>query len=369
MVMNKKGNSQDFFHRLDEIGKTIKRSYLYKMVSKFLSVACSIILVILLIIGGMMFFYKMQAKSYEKKGMEYTAPFGLYTIISPSMEPNVSVYDVVVAVDSDVSKIKVGDVITFISTWDMNYGVNVTHRVVAISKNENGEYQLTTKGDNNNTPDGSYVTQNNLIGKVVGRVPQLGRLQFFLATKMGWFIVVFIPALLIIIVDVVKIFRLYVLKSKIDSVKNPKEALKEALGETDEVKEEVKKTPDVVKPNVSVANPTVVSPEKGPVVKETTPKVEIPVLANDVKSDKEDITDKLELPRIDESGKVKENTAPLPIVRSSEQSNSIDDLSNIEMPKPKTEETIALPVLKNSNSGKVEAVHKPLERRKLKRRD
>jgi len=356
MVMNKKGNSQDFFHRLDEIGKTIKRSYLYKLVSKFLSVVCSIILVILLIIGGMMFFYKMQAKSYEKKGMEYTAPFGLYTIISPSMEPNVSVYDVVVAVDSDVSKIKVGDVITFISTWDMNYGVNVTHRVVAISKNENGEYQLTTKGDNNNTPDGSYVTQNNLIGKVVGRVPQLGRLQFFLATKMGWFIVVFIPALLIIIVDVVKIFRLYVLKSKIDSVKNPKDALKEALGENteDEIKEEV----NITKPEVSVASPK----------KESSPKVEIPVLVSDIKNEKEDITERIELPRIDESGKVKENTIPLPVVRSNEENNNIDDLSDIEMPRPKTEETIALPVL-NNNSKNVTTVHKPLERRKLKRRD
>ncbi len=363
--MNKKGNSQDFFHRLDEIGKTIKRSYLYKLVSKFLSVVCSIILVILLIIGGMMFFYKMQAKSYEKKGMEYTAPFGLYTIISPSMEPNVSVYDVVVAVDSDVSKIKVGDVITFISTWDMNYGINVTHRVVAISKNENGEYQLTTKGDNNNTPDGSYVTQNNLIGKVVGRVPQLGRLQFFLATKMGWFVVVFIPALLIIIVDVVKIFRLYVLKSKINSVKNPKEALKEALGEkTEDIKEEANN----VKPNVSTVNPTnptIVSPKK-----ETIPEVvDVPMLVSENRNEKEDVIDKIELPRIDESGKVKENTIPLPIVRSNEKIVNVDDLSSIEMPKPRTEETIKLPVLNSDNNGKVETQHRPLERRKLKRRD
>ncbi len=364
MVMNKKGNSQDFFHRLDEIGKTIKRSYLYKLVSKFLSVICSIILVILLIIGGMMFFYKMQAKSYEKKGMEYTAPFGLYTIISPSMEPNVSVYDVVVAVESDVSKIKVGDVITFISTWDINYGVNVTHRVVAISKNENGEYQLTTKGDNNNTPDGSYVTQNNLIGKVVGRVPQLGRLQFFLATKMGWFIVVFIPALLIIIVDVIKIFRLYVLKSKIDSVKNPKDALREALGEN--TTEEVKTDANVVKPDVSVVSPTVVNPTVVSPKKETVPEIEIPIVASKQEEKKEDTLQELELPRIDESGKVKENTVPLPIVRSNEKIK--EDLSNIEMPKPKTKDDISLPTLKSGESVKVGTTHKPLERRKLKRR-
>ncbi len=311
MIMNKKGKSQEFFHRIDEVCKIIKRTYLYKLVTKFLSAVCTIILIMLIIIGGMMFFFKVQSDSYSKKGMSYTAPFGLYTIISPSMEPNVSVYDVVVAVDCDISDIKVGDIVTFISTWDINYGVNVTHRVVAISKNENGEYQLTTKGDNNSTPDGSYVTQNNLIGKVVGRVPQLGQLQFFLATKMGWFMVVFIPALLIIIVDIVKIFNLYILRGKIDNVKSPKEALKEVPHEDATDKDEIKS------------------------------KDKIPTIMNS-----QDDT--------------------IPLIDNNINNKEVDDKKDIEIPKVK--DNFELPMI-NKNSVDNTNKHKPLERRKLEKRN
>jgi len=222
--MNKKGKEGDIFKQIYDVGKSFKRSYLWKLISKFLSVACTIILIILIIVGSLMFYFNTKTKAYKQKGIEYTPPFGLYTIISGSMEPNVEVYDVVIAADYDISKIKVGDIITFASNWDINFGVTVTHRVVGISKNEKGEYQLTTKGDNNGSKDGGTVTQTNLIGKVVGRIPQLGRLQFFLAKKMGWFMIVFVPALAVIVFDMIKIFKLYVLKNQIDNVKTPKEA-------------------------------------------------------------------------------------------------------------------------------------------------
>ncbi len=217
--MNKKGKMVDFLMRYNKFKNLVKKSYLYKIVSKFLSIVFSIVLVLLIFVGGFMFFFNMKASSYAKKGIEYTPPFGLYTIISGSMEPKVSVYDVVVVMEKDIDKIRVGDIITFISSWDINYGVTVTHRVIGISKNENGEYILYTKGDNNQSPDGSTVTQSNLIGKVVGRLPGLGRLQFFLATKIGWFLVVFIPALAVIIHDIFKILKLYVLKNQIEKVK------------------------------------------------------------------------------------------------------------------------------------------------------
>ncbi len=172
-----------------------------------------------------MFYFNMKAKSCEKQGISYNPPFGLYTVMSGSMVPNINVYDVVLTKEEkDLSKIKVGDIITFISTWDATYGFTITHRVVSISKTEDGEYQFTTKGDFNQEADGAYVTQDNLVGKVVLRIPQLGRVQFFLASKMGWFMIVFIPALGIIIYDVLKIFKLFKIKEKIEVVKDVKSA-------------------------------------------------------------------------------------------------------------------------------------------------
>ncbi|HBA37498.1 MAG TPA: signal peptidase I [Firmicutes bacterium] len=289
--MNKKGNMTDFFHRLNDFTKTAKSTYLYKITSKFLSTACTIILVLLLIVGAFMFYFNMKAKSFENKGQEYTSPFGLYTIISGSMEPNVSVYDVVVSINEDISKIKVGDIITFISTWDFNYGVTVTHRVVDITKNSSGEYQLTTKGDNNQSKDGGIVTQNNLVGKVVGRLPQLGRLQYFLATKMGWFLIVFIPALAIIIFDIIKIFKLYVLKDQIEKVKTRKEALANALKEEPE----------------------------------NNPKEELvyPTIDNGVEASLFE-TAAIDLPIVDTDGKLKEPTLELPVIKGTRKAENND---------------------------------------------
>ncbi len=217
--MNNKGASSSFLTSTRIKINRIKDSYIYRLISKVLSVIGTLVLICLIIIGSLMFYFNAKAKAAEKRGISYVPPFGLYTIISGSMEPSIHVYDVVVSVnEKDLSKIKVGDIITFISTWDVNYGLTVTHRVASVSKNSYGEYQFTTKGDNNQDPDGAVVTQQNFVGKVVARLPYLGRLQFFLATKMGWFMVVFIPALGVIIYDMFKIFKLIVLKRQIDNV-------------------------------------------------------------------------------------------------------------------------------------------------------
>ena len=203
----------------------LKNSFLYRFIKRVLSLISTLLLIGLLVLGGSMFYFNMQAQQAAKKGQQYVPPFGLYTIISGSMEPNISVYDVVLAVDvEDLSTIKVGDVITFVSTWDVNYGTTVTHRVVNINQGENGEYNFNTKGDNNQSVDGATVSNANLVGKVVLRLPQLGRLQFFLATKTGWFIVVFIPALGVIIWDLVKIFRLKMFKGDVNDIKSTEEA-------------------------------------------------------------------------------------------------------------------------------------------------
>ena len=205
----------------------IKNSYVYKLLKKVLSILSTLLLILLLSLGGLMFYFNTKGQAAAKQGMQYVAPFGLYTIISGSMEPVISVYDVVVAVQKDdLSTIKVGDVITFISTWDLNYGTTVTHRVTSVIKNENGDYSFTTKGDANEAQDGAYVTRDNLIGKVIFKLPQLGRIQFFLATKMGWFIIVFVPALAVIIWDIIKIFKLRVLNDSIKTIKSPEESKK-----------------------------------------------------------------------------------------------------------------------------------------------
>lgn len=175
-------------------------NYVFKMFT-------SAIIVILVIIGIFLLYYVISAKVISKQAG--TQPFiSIYTIISPSMAPNINVYDIIIDKKvSDPAEIKVGDIITFISTSSLTKDWTVTHRVVDI-KIINGLYEYTTKGDGNPTVDSAPAPYENVIGKVIMKVPLIGKLQLFLATKMGWIIIVLLPALGVIIYDVMKILKI-----------------------------------------------------------------------------------------------------------------------------------------------------------------
>lgn len=165
------------------------------------------ILILLLLVGAFLVYYfitsRLALKDPSKK-----PDINIFTIVSGSMEPTIKVYDVVIdkAVDNP-EDIKVGDVITFISTSSISEGLLVTHRVQEI-KIVDGKYEFVTKGDFNGTADSDTAKFDNLVGKVIFKIPQLGRIQFFVASKLGWFLVVMLPAFGVIIYDVMKLLRL-----------------------------------------------------------------------------------------------------------------------------------------------------------------
>lgn len=191
-------------------------SYVKRFFRMLFSALSSLAVFVLIIVGGFLIYYFVSIKIYEFKGEQYKPYISLYTIISPSMEPNVKVYDVIIDKRvSDVSEVKVGNIITFISSSVQSQGLIVTHRVSRVLINPDG-VAFKTKGDNNAVEDDGLVYQNQLIGKVMFKIPQLGRIQFLLASKGGWFIVVLLPALGVIIYDVIKLCKLIILKDQID---------------------------------------------------------------------------------------------------------------------------------------------------------
>lgn len=180
--------------------------------AKLLSYA---IIVVLIFLGLFFAYYFVSLKAYQKNPTVNIPRFGLYTIISPSMEPNVKVYDVVVDLNVfNENDIKVGDIITFISRSSISNGLTVTHRVIQIVENENGTKSFITKGDNNTKTDQAPVNFNDIIGKVLFKIPQLGRVQFLLAEKFGWIIIILLPALGVIIYDFIKLFKLLAFNNK-----------------------------------------------------------------------------------------------------------------------------------------------------------
>lgn len=181
----------------------------------------SALLVILVLVGIFLVYYLVSAKKLSTDP-NYEPKLSLYTIVSGSMEPNIRVYDVVLDSSvSDPSSIKVGDVITFKSTASISKDLTVTHRVVDI-KLVNGKYEYVTKGDWNPAIDSDTAKFENVIGKVILRFPQLGRVQFFLSTRMGWFLVVLLPAMGVIVYDIIKLIKLLATKKTAEKIPDDK---------------------------------------------------------------------------------------------------------------------------------------------------
>ncbi len=215
----------------------------FKKVAKFIANVISwTILIILVLIAAFLLYYFVANKIYASKGERFAPAVGLYTIVSPSMTPNLNIYDVIVDVKVDKPEdIHVGDIITFISTSTISKGLTVTHRVVAILETENGiEYR--TQGDNNQTPDTASVAFQNVLGKVFIKIPQLGRVQRFISNSAGWLLVVVLPALFIIISDIVKIIKLSTAKKKVNyALDSEKQKEKKENKQKEEIKKELKR--------------------------------------------------------------------------------------------------------------------------------
>lgn len=182
----------------------------YLIFFKYISTIISwTIFVLLSIIGALLIYYFASSRLYVTKGDKYEPFFSVYTIVSGSMEPTIKVYDVIINTKvNDPKDVKVNDVITFTSTSDISNGKTVTHRVIGIREMDDGGICYVTRGDNNTTEDPSCATYSNVIGKVSAVVPGLGKIQFFLASKFGWLLIIVVPALYIIIKDLLKLFKM-----------------------------------------------------------------------------------------------------------------------------------------------------------------
>ena len=180
------------------------------------SVLSYAIFIFLILIGGTLLLYVADIKIRAAKG-DYSAPvFNAYVVLSGSMLPNIQIKDIVVTKKIPEEKLNVNDIITFISPDPRFGGISVTHRIIEKMYDETqGVYTYRTKGDANNIADSVPVTNANILGKVILKIPKVGYIQEILSSKGGLIILVLIPCLSIISYDIFKIFKKLAGKSKI----------------------------------------------------------------------------------------------------------------------------------------------------------
>lgn len=173
-----------------------------QVLNRILKIISSTIFTLLILIIVVIVFYIVRVNFLASNDKLGEVKINMYTILTQSMYPTIKAGDVIVTYKEDGNKYNKGDVITF--TSPKNGGITITHRIVEVSS-LNGEYSYKTKGDNNNTEDSELINGSNVLGRVIFKVPKAGYVQQFLVTKTGWIVAVILPAMGIVIYDILKV--------------------------------------------------------------------------------------------------------------------------------------------------------------------
>jgi signal peptidase len=129
-----------------------------------------------------------------------TEAIQLFTVRSGSMEPTIPTGSLIfvrpseVYVDGDIITVRTGDQKT------------VTHRVIEVLATDVGP-AYRTKGDNNEEADPVEIRPADVIGKTVLTLSYLGYPVAYAQTRTGFLTLIFIPALLIILSELVTILQ------------------------------------------------------------------------------------------------------------------------------------------------------------------
>jgi signal peptidase len=108
------------------------------------------------------------------------------------------------------TEFKSGEVITFISGNEDNYGETVTHAIYDVKRNDAGEIiGYVTYGVHTGAIDESLVVPESVIAKYVDKVPDGGKFFNFLKTSKGYFLCIFTPFFLLMLYWVIKILLLF----------------------------------------------------------------------------------------------------------------------------------------------------------------
>jgi signal peptidase len=126
-----------------------------------------------------------------------------FTVMSGSMEPTIHVGDVVIDKKIRPLDARPGDVVTFSDPTGRKR--LITHRIRSMRVQGN-TVQVVTKGDANNTVERWTVPANGRIGRVELRVWKLGYPLVYAHSRFGLIGLVALPALLLCLVELRKIW-------------------------------------------------------------------------------------------------------------------------------------------------------------------
>lgn len=157
----------------------------------------------------MMIFTVISSVSFNRNDKKLFG-YRVYVVNTDSMSAtDFDAGDLIFVKEIEPSKLKEGDVITYISQNGDSFGENITHKIRKLTTDAEGNPGFVTYGTTADTDDATIVTYPYVMGKYQFRIPKLGNFFAFLKTPQGYITCIFVPFMLLIIYQGIKCIQLF----------------------------------------------------------------------------------------------------------------------------------------------------------------
>ena len=154
-------------------------------------------------------FVIVQRISGNQSIMEYR----FFTVATGSMKGVYDINDVIAVHDCDPHDLKVGDDIAYLGNRSGLEGKIIVHRIIKIQDSSNGGRVITTKGVNSTNAD-PVITDKQILGIVVGKIPVITQINHIVRSQLGFFALIFCPLVLVIVLEILQTITDYQLDKK-----------------------------------------------------------------------------------------------------------------------------------------------------------
>lgn len=128
--------------------------------------------------------------------------YRLFSVITGSMAPVYEIGDVLLCETVEIEDLKIGDDISYVGDDGTYKNKVITHRIIKIEEDEDGEPLFYTKGIATKTID-PVVRKEQIFGKITKNVTFLSALYKFISKPSGFYIAIFVPLIVLISSEIV----------------------------------------------------------------------------------------------------------------------------------------------------------------------
>ncbi len=145
----------------------------------------------------------------------YLSPdYDIRLVRSESMKPAINMGDMIITGPMG-GEVQEGTIVTYQRGEEL-----ITHRVLSVE-----DETLITKGDATEDPDPWPVTISDVQGVYLFKIPYIGYLADFVRTRLGWFLVIILPAAALVAFLIWDIFKEIRRRSEPEEVVQKKEVM------------------------------------------------------------------------------------------------------------------------------------------------